>query len=217
MKGTTLIKDVQHVCAQIEPRLNSHSKLVVGIAGPPASGKSTLAEAVVAHLNKASGEASDIAILVPMDGYHLDNGLLETRGLLARKGAPETFNATGFCNDVAQIKTANSDAYFPCFDRSRDIAIANAICVPPEVKVVVVEGNYLLLKNKPWVGLKDLFAVTVFLSPGLEVLKERLQRRWIDHGLSVDLANERTTENDLPNAELVLQQSAFADIVLTQI
>lgn len=217
MKGTTLIKDVQHVCAQIEPRLNSQSKLVVGIAGPPASGKSTLAEAVVAHLNKASGEASDIAILVPMDGYHLDNGLLETRGLLARKGAPETFNATGFCNDVAQIKTANSDAYFPCFDRSRDIAIANAIYVPPEVKVVVVEGNYLLLKNKPWVGLKDLFAVTVFLSPGLEVLKERLQRRWIDHGLSVDLANERTTENDLPNAELVLQQSAFADIVLTQI
>ena len=82
---------------------------------------------------------------------------------------------------------------------------------------MVVEGNYLLLKNKPWVGLKDLFAVTVFLSPGLEVLKERLQRRWIDHGLSVDLANERTTENDLPNAELVLQQSAFADIVLTQI
>lgn len=217
MKGTTLIKDVQHVCAQIEPRLNSQSKLVVGIAGPPASGKSTLAEAVVAHLNKASGEASDIAILVPMDGYHLDNGLLKKRGLLARKGAPETFNATGFCNDVAQIKTASSDAYFPCFDRSRDIAIANAICVPPEVKVVVVEGNYLLLKNKPWIGLKDLFAVTVFLSPGLEVLKGRLQRRWIDHGLSVDLANERTMENDLPNAELVLQQSAFADIVLTQI
>ena len=217
MKGTTLLQDVRQVCDLVESQVNAASRLVVGIAGPPASGKSTLAEAVVSHLNQDEGGTGASAALLPMDGYHLDNGLLRMRGLLARKGAPETFDSRGFCDAVHRLQAKGEEMFFPGFDRKNDIAIANSICVGPDVDVVVVEGNYLLLQSEPWVRLKDVFAVTVFLSPGLEILKGRLQSRWADHGLDPQAALDRVTQNDLPNAELVLAHSRPADIMLNQI
>ena len=216
MKGTTLLQDVRRVCDLVESQVNAASRLVVGIAGPPASGKSTLAEAVVSHLNRDEGGTGASAALLPMDGYHLDNALLRTRGLLARKGAPETFDSRGFCDAVHRLQTKGNEIFFPSFDRNKDIAIANSICVGPDVDVVVVEGNYLLLQSEPWVRLKDVFAVTVFLSPGLEILKGRLQARWADHGLDPQAALDRVTGNDLPNAKLVLANSGPADVVLDQ-
>ena len=216
MTASTLSQDVSHVCELVRSQMNGLSRLIVGIAGPPASGKSTLADAVVSHLNSADGAPAMTATLLPMDGYHLDNSLLRSRGLLARKGAPETFDAHGFCQAVSSLQSVRAEMFFPCFDRDRDIAIANAICVGPDVDVVVVEGNYLLLQRAPWNLLKGLFAVTVFLSPGLDILTERLQARWIDHGLDPETALRRVTQNDLPNAELVIAHSAPAEIVLNQ-
>ena len=216
MTSSTLLQDTSHVCELVRSRMDGHSRLVVGIAGPPASGKSTLADAVVSHLNGADGSPGIKAALLPMDGYHLDNSLLRSRGLLSRKGAPETFDSRGFCQAVSSLQSVKTEMFFPCFDRDLDIAIANSICVDPDVEVVVVEGNYLLLKSDPWNLLKDMFAVTVFLSPGLGILRQRLRARWIDHGLDSDTALRRVTQNDLPNAELVIARSARADIILDQ-
>lgn len=216
MKRTTLMQDVRQVCELIGSQRRAGSRLVVGIAGPPASGKSTLAEAVVSHINAADGRTGGSAALLPMDGYHLDNGLLAARGLLDRKGAPETFDSRGFCNAVLGLQAMDSDIFLPSFDRTRDIAIANSICIEPDVDVVVVEGNYLLLQSDPWAGLTEAFAITVFLSPGLEILKGRLQSRWIEHGLDPQAALDRVTGNDLPNAELVIANSGPADVVLDQ-
>ena len=208
------MQDVRQVCGLIGAQRRAGSRLVVGIAGPPASGKSTLAAAVVSHINMADGKTG--AALLPMDGYHLDNGLLGVRGLLDRKGAPETFDSRGFCNAVLGLQATDREIFFPSFDRGRDIAIANSICIGPDVDVVVVEGNYLLLQSDPWAGLREAFAITVFLSPGLEILKGRLQSRWIEHGLDPQAALDRVTGNDLPNAELVLANSGPADVVLDQ-
>ncbi len=209
-------QDAKRVCDLVSSRRQVGARTIVAIAGPPASGKSTLAETVVQSLNAQQSSAVPQATLVPMDGYHLDNRLLETRGLLTRKGAPETFDAVGFCTAVKALQSARHESFHPKFDRQMDLAIANAIAVHPNTPIVVVEGNYLLMDSEPWRTLRSVFAVTVFVSPTLEELESRLQQRWIKHGFDPSSALQRATTNDLPNAELVIRESRKADLTLNQ-
>lgn len=211
-----ITRDTQRVCDLIQSRMQPGARTLVGISGPPASGKSTLADAVVNAFNQQQTSAVPPATLVPMDGYHLDNHVLETRGLLARKGAPETFDAVGFCAAIKTLASAKHECFFPKFDRQMDLAIANAIAVHPETPVVVVEGNYLLLDKEPWASLSNLFSATIFVSPTLETLQARLQERWIRHGFDPDSALRRAMRNDIPNAQLVLRNSQQADLVFNQ-
>ncbi|MEW2919684.1 hypothetical protein AB1A64_21645 [Ruegeria sp. ANG10] len=209
-------QDATRVCDLISSRRQVGVRTIVAIAGPPASGKSTLAEAVVQSLNAQQSSAIPLATLVPMDGYHLDNRVLETRGFLARKGAPETFDAVGFCNAIKTLQSAQHESFHPRFDRQMDLAIANAIAVHPETPTVVVEGNYLLMDSDPWRALADVYTATVFVSPTLEELETRLQRRWVKHGFDPKAALQRAKTNDLPNAERVIRDSRKADLALNQ-
>lgn len=196
-------------------RQRQGGRTLIGIAGPPAAGKSTLAEALVAALNHQAEGPAPRAALLPMDGYHLDNRLLDARGLRARKGAPDTFDAYGFCAAVRELKAAARETFHPLFDRALDLGIANAIAIAPQTPVVVVEGNYLLLKSQPWAALRTLFDATVFVAPPLETLHERLISRWLGHGLDRAAAEARVAGNDLRNARLVLAESGDADLWLT--
>ena len=218
--NTTLEQDADRVLELIQNRLRDGSagnhRIMVGIAGPPASGKSALAEAVVQKLNDGMNGSSPQAVLLPMDGYHLDNRILESRGLLARKGAPETFDSEGFSAAVQQLAQADQESYHPKFDRQMDLAIANAIAIPAEVPTIVVEGNYLLLNSAPWSSLKQVFGATVFVCPSQEALQDRLHRRWLDHGLDGEAAMKRAMSNDMPNARTVIEQSSKADLFLDQ-
>lgn len=209
-------EDAERVCDLISSRRQVGGRTIVAIAGPPASGKSTLAEAVVHALNAQQDTSVPHAALFPMDGYHLDNRVLEARGLLSRKGAPETFDAHGFCSAIKTIQTAEYETFHPVFDRNLDLAIANAIPIHPNTPVVVAEGNYLLMEQDPWTSLADVFSATVFVCPTLEELKIRLRNRWLQHGFDPKTALERASRNDLPNAELVLRSSRKADLTLSQ-
>ena len=214
---SSLQAHVEQVCDLVNRHdADSSGRAIIGIAGPPASGKSTLAESVVQTINQSDESPVPRAALLPMDGYHLDNPILEARGLLSRKGAPETFNAHGFCEAIKQLSTANWELYFPRFDRSLELAIANAVSIHPQTQVVIVEGNYLLLQSDPWSSLKDLFTATVFINPDIEILRDRLYQRWIEHGLEPEAAMSRATGNDLVNAELIINQSASADLILAE-
>lgn len=204
--------DVARVSDLIKGRMRDRARTLVAIAGPPASGKSTLAEAVVRSLNNAHPGPVPFAALLPMDGYHLDNRLLTARGLLHRKGAPETFDAAGFTSAVRKLRVTQRETFYPAFDRSLDLSIANAIAIHPDTPVIVVEGNYLLLNAPPWASIRDAFSVTVFVSPPMHVLKDRLVQRWIDHGLDAAAALRKTMGNDLPNAERVIRDSGGADM-----
>ncbi len=208
--------DAKRVCDLISSRRQVGVRTIVAIAGPPASGKSTLAETVVQSLNVQQSSAVPLATLVPMDGYHLDNRVLKKRGLLSRKGAPETFDAVGFCTAIRGLQSAQHESFHPKFDRQMDLAIANAIAVHPETPIVVVEGNYLLMNSDPWRTLADVYAATVFVSPTLEELENRLQHRWIKHGFDPQTALQRAKTNDLPNAEHVIRDSRKADLTLNQ-
>ena len=184
-------------------------RLRIGIAGPPGAGKSTLAAALVERLNRERPEAA----LVPMDGFHLDNAVLRARGLERRKGAPETFDADGFVNMVRRLGS-EQQVVVPIFDRERDIAVAGAQVIGPDVRIAVVEGNYLLLREAPWYGLHGLWDLSVFVAPDGDELQDRLIRRWTDLGQDYAEARRRVRLNDLPNARLVLTRQARADIEL---
>ena len=187
------------------------ARLLLGIAGPPGSGKSTLAARVVERLNHG-GRAE--AALLPMDGFHLENDVLESCGLLAVKGAPQTFDAAGFVRLVRSLRNPDEDVAYPLFDRARDCTLPGAGRLPAGTPVVVVEGNYLLLRSGDWAGLQGLFDAAVMIAPPVEVLEARLIYRWLEHGLSAEAAARRARGNDLANARLVMAQSATADLVL---
>lgn len=215
MNISSLQSNIDTICERTIPILHKSARTLIGIAGPPASGKSTLAEGVLHALCRTEELSVSAVTLLAMDGYHLDNRVLVSRGLLAKKGAPETFDSYGFCDAVKNLADMKRESFHPVFDRRKDIAIANAIGIDANVRVVIVEGNYLLLTTKPWSSLYDVFALTVCLSPPMPVIMNRLRQRWLDYGLDDGATTQRVISNDLPNAELVLHQSRKADIVLS--
>lgn len=186
------------------------SRKIIAISAPPAAGKSTVAEAVVASLT-AMGKT---AALVPMDGFHLDNAVLERVGTLARKGAPETFDADGFVHLISRIASGTDTVYAPVFDRSRDIAVAGAQLVPNNAEFVIVEGNYLMLNAAPWDQLRQFWTLSVAISVPMDVLEQRLMDRWAHYGMASDEALTKVQGNDLRNAKMVLHNSAPSDLML---
>ena len=205
--------NVTAVVELIKRRAQAGERMIVAIAGPPASGKTTLAEAVVERLNTvgSSGEPRRAAVL-PMDGFHLDNETLQARGLLARKGAVETFDAIGFCAAIRTIVEEGGAQHLPGFDRDEDRVIPNQIHIAEEAQVIVTEGNYLLLDQSPWRELRPMFTASVFVKAPIEVLRVRLLERWLDQNLSQQEAQKRVANNDLPNALSVLSRSVDADL-----
>ncbi|HBT67475.1 MAG TPA: nucleoside/nucleotide kinase family protein [Agrobacterium sp.] len=201
LKLETIVEDVLR-------RAEGQSRFIIAIAGPPGAGKSTLADALCDAL-LARGET---AAVLPMDGFHMDNGILEERGLLPRKGAPETFDVRGFLDIVSAVRKGGQEVLVPVFDRSREIAIASARAVPPETRFVLAEGNYLLLNEAPWTTLSDSFDLTIFVGPSVAVLEERLRNRWQGYGLDAAAIQAKLFENDLPNGKRVIENARPADI-----
>lgn len=183
-------------------------RVLVGIAGAPGSGKSTYAETLAAQLGP-------VAAVMPMDGFHLDNETLRARDMLARKGAPETFDAQGFVELVQRLRTQGEVAY-PTFDRANDRTVPSGGTIDAATQVVLIEGNYLLLHAAPWSDLGGIFDISVFLDVPRDVLRARLVQRWLDHGLTKAQAEARAEGNDLRNADLIISASRPADHVVAQ-
>lgn len=194
------------VLETIRACLEVQSRVLVGIAGPPGAGKSTLASALASRLGP-------VAAVLPMDGYHLDNPSLKEMGLLHRKGAPETFDGAGFVELVRNLRQQDGISY-PTFDRVNDRTVPDGGRIDGATRIVLVEGNYLLLQTPPWSDLKALFDITVYLDVPQEVLKSRLVARWRRHGLSPSHAESRAEANDMRNVALVAASSSQADFVV---
>lgn len=182
-------------------------RALVAVAGPPGSGKSTLADA----LARACAAQGRPARVVPMDGFHLDNRLLRADGLLARKGAPETFDLGGFSRLIAALER-DETVHYPLFDRTRDIAIAGAGRIGAADDLVIVEGNYLLFDVPGWRDLARHWSLAVWLHVPAEVLRQRLIDRWLAEGLEPPAARARAEGNDLANAALVNGARLAADV-----
>lgn len=209
-----LEQDIAAVLALVaRTRARPGCRRVIGIAGPPGSGKSTLAAELVERLNQARpGQA----VLVPMDGFHMDNDSLDRAGLRAVKGAPQTFEVAAFVARLHALRPCGATGAVPVFDRKQDRTIPDIRKVAAGVETLVVEGNYLLLPGAPWNGVGALLDASVALMPSLPVLERRLMARWLSHGFPPEFAYRKTHENDLKNARHVLAHSAPATLILHQ-
>ncbi len=186
-------------------------RLIVAIAGPPGAGKSILSDYLCQVINKGSETPS---IVVPMDGFHLDDAILDQRGLRSRKGAPPTFDCAGLMALLKRLRQAEEEVFIPVFDRSLELSRAAAAAVRPEHRILLVEGNYLLLDQEPWSQLAPLFDMTIYLDVSFAELERRLIDRWLGFGFNDAMAHARALGNDIPNAELVVAKSRHADFIL---
>lgn len=202
------MSELASIAAAIFKRAAKSQRFIVGIAGPPASGKSTRAEGLVDLFPEGS------AVVVPMDGFHYDDRVLDQLGLRSRKGAPETFDFAGFATLLHRLKSRERNIAIPLFDRSLEISRAGAAIVDADVKFILVEGNYLLLDEAPWSGLADMFDFTIFVDVAREELERRLVERWREHGRDDDAARNWIDSNDMPNIDRVLRARRTADLVI---
>ena len=155
-------------------RKPSDHRELIAIAGPPSSGKTTLAKTLSNRLAHCS--------YLSMDGFHLDNRILIQKGLRERKGAPETFDVNGFMHLLKRLKK-KEEVSVPDFDRQTERTINCAYPIPNHHDLVIVEGNYLLLDEPEWrEDLHDYWYLSVFVQISLETIKARLMQRWKAHG-----------------------------------
>lgn len=200
MTPADLAQDIRRRAAQRQGRF------ITALAGPPGSGKSTLAADLVAQLGIG-------AKAVPMDGFHYDDAVLNARGARDRKGAPDTFDARGFLHLLRRLRDEDEVA-IPLFDRDLEISRAGADIVTASDRILVIEGNYLLLDEAPWPEALPLFDLTVWVDVPEAELDRRLMARWAHYGKTPEAARAWVDGNDMPNIRRVTQGSRRADLVL---
>jgi pantothenate kinase len=184
-------------------------RAILGITGPPAAGKSTLAERLREELGPA-------AAYVPLDGFHLAHQLLVENGLVERKGAPDTFDAAGYVALLRRLRDpAEGVVYAPRFDRDIEDSIANAIPVPPGVPLVITEGNYLLLRSGPWAQVADLLDEVWYIDLAEDTRLRRLIGRHMEFGRDSAEARDRATGSDQRNAVLIEAGRDYASLVVS--
>ncbi len=193
--------------------VGDHRRVVLGIAGVPGAGKSTLADAVVAAVAAARGE--DWVAHVPMDGYHLADVQLERLGALSRKGAPDTFDAEGYAHLLRRlVDEPDSWVYAPGFKRTLEQPIAAAMVVPPSARLVVTEGNYLLLPEPPWQAARSALAEVWYVTGDEDLRRSRLVERHVTFGKSPDAAVAWVEQTDEVNAARIAAAADGADRVV---
>src|SRR3954469_17999791 len=198
-----VIEDEAGLVARARALVVAGQRRILGIAGPPGGGKSTVARTVVAALG-------DEARLVPMDGFHLAQSELVRLGRRDRMGAPDTFDAAGYAALLQRLKGDEPVVYAPEFRREIEEPIAGAIAIPREVPLVVTEGNYLLL----WPEIKPLLDECWYVETDEELRVQRLIQRHIQFGKTPEYARAWVLRSDERNAELVARTAAHADVLV---
>ena len=179
-------------------------RALLGIAGPPGAGKSTLAAALVAAVPRAA--------LVPMDGFHLDDAVLDALGRRDRKGAPDTFDAAGYVHLLRRLRARDEPVvHAPLFRRELELAVAGALPVPREVGLVVTEGSYLLLDGE-FAPVRGLLDACWHLDVDPDLRRARLVERHVAHGRTPGQAQAWVAGTDEPNAVLVEAVADRADL-----
>ena len=183
-------------------------RAVLGIAGPPGGGKSTLAELVVAGLG-------DHAALVPMDGFHLAQPELVRLGRRDRMGAPDTFDAAGYVALLARLRSQDDETvYAPAFRREIEEPIAGALAIPRSVPLIVTEGNYLLLADGDWARVRPLLDEAWYVEMDEDTRLDWLIQRHIAFGKAPDEARAWVMRSDQANAAVVAATREHADVVV---
>jgi pantothenate kinase len=187
-------------------------RALVGVAGPPASGKSRLARFLVTATEPA------VAAVVAQDGFHLPNDVLAETGRRDRKGAPDTFDAVAFIGLLDRLRhDPDRLVLAPVFRREIEEVVEDAVPIGPDVDMVVVEGNYLLLDADPWSGIAERLDLALYLDTPADVRRRRLLARQLQTYGSQEAAVQWVERVDEPNARIVEATQHRADAVVEQL
>jgi pantothenate kinase len=203
------VTDVADLAARATALLREDRRVLIGITGPPGAGKSTLIEALL-------GQLGELAAHVPMDGFHLADKQLDRLGLRGRKGAPETFDARGYAATLRRVvDEPGSTIYVPGFARDLEQPIAAAGVVQARSRLVLTEGNYLLLADGDWPAVRALLDEVWYVDVPEDERIRRLVARHVESGKAEAAADRWAREVDGPNARLVEATRGTADLVLS--
>lgn len=195
---------------QLLGRLPPGRRWLLGVTGPPGGGKSSFAAA----LARRAAEHVATAV-VPMDGFHLPNAELDARGIRDRKGAPHTFNVEAFVRLLDELRrTPPRRVAAPKYDREVHEPVADAVEIGEDVRLVIVEGNYLLLDDPPWDRVRRRLDETWYIATPIDEAMRRIRARHIEGGCTPAKADAKVIRNDRPNAALVERTRPRADRVI---
>jgi pantothenate kinase len=187
-------------------------RVAIGLAGGPGVGKSTLAVQLVEALNAPT---PGLAACVPMDGFHMLHAKLEALGTVADKGAPHTFEGAAFADFLERLKSAKGDVSGPGYSRKIEDVVQDAFIIGSSARILIVEGNYLLLADSPWRRIKPLLDSSLFVNVSRETVRARLLKRHAEEGLFSEERNREHVERvDLSNYDLVARSRPRADIAI---
>lgn len=201
--------DIRQAVADLRLRLADGSRLLLGVAGAPGAGKSTFSASLADFFGPGA------ALVVPMDGFHLGNAVIDGTPLRQRKGAPDTFDVGGYFSLLQRLARRDEDVvYAPDFRRSIDEPVAASIAVPASVPLIITEGNYLLAENPAWQRVRSQLDAVWFIDTPPALRLSRLVERHMVFGMDRPAAEAWANGSDEANAQLIEATRDRADRVI---
>jgi len=206
------------LAARASRLVESGKRAILGVTGPPGAGKSTMVELLMDLLRATPPDGlprNDWVAHVPMDGFHLADIELERLGRTHRKGAPDTFDVAGYLSTLRRIRQDTPGIiYAPAFDRTLEQPVAASIPVPTDARLIITEGNYLLLPDGEWPQLRALIDEVWYVDLDEEERNRRLVNRHVQFGKDPDAATAWVRGTDQENARLVMSTRENADLTI---
>lgn len=202
--------DIRQAVAALRLRLSGGGRVLLGVAGAPGAGKSAFSACL------ADAFAPEGALVVPMDGFHLGNAIIDGTPLKQRKGAPDTFDVGGYVSLLQRLRRRDEDVvYAPDFRRSIDEPVAASIAVPAAVPLIITEGNYLLSEDRAWQKVRAQLDEVWFIDTAPDLRVSRLVERHMLFGMDRPAAEAWAAGSDEANAKLIAATRHRADRTIT--